>query len=102
MTNGEGITNQDEKLIRNPNEAMQTIKSNYPTSGYQMLRESLDMALAALEKQVPKKPVKVDNPGIRYTDTYRCPLCGGNFTGTGIADYCYHCGQALDWEDHQP
>lgn len=19
-------------------------------------------------------------------------------TGTGIADYCYHCGQALNWD----
>lgn len=56
------------------------------------------MAIGALHKQVPKKPTKIDNPGIRYTDTYRCPSCGGNFTGTGFADYCYHCGQHLDWE----
>ena len=28
---------------------------------------------------------------------YKCPACGGKFTGTRIADYCYHCGQKLDW-----
>lgn len=56
------------------------------------------LAIKALGKQVPMKPVKVDDSGIRYTDTYRCPSCGGAFTGTGIANYCYHCGQALDWE----
>lgn len=64
-----------EKLIRNENEAIEAIKANMPTSGYQMLRESLDMAIKALEeiqqyreigtveecreaveKQKPKKP----------------------------------------------
>lgn len=56
------------------------------------------LAIAALQKQVQRKPVKADDSGIRYTDTYRCPSCGGNFTGTGFANYCYHCGQKLDWE----
>ena len=53
---------------------------------------------AAMEKQTAKKPKKTESEGYRYTDTYRCPNCGGNFSGTGIADYCYHCGQKLDWE----
>ena len=39
-----------EKLIRNENEAIEAIKANMPTSGYQMLRESLDMAIKALEE----------------------------------------------------
>lgn len=39
-----------EKLIRNENEAIEAIKANMPTSGYQMLRESLDMAIQALEE----------------------------------------------------
>ena len=56
-----------------------------------------EMAINALEKQIAKKPKKTESEGFRYTDTYRCPLCGGNFSGTGIADYCYHCGQKLDW-----
>ena len=53
---------------------------------------------AAVEKQKAKKPQKTESEGYRYTDTYRCPNCGGNFSGTGIANYCYHCGQKLDWE----
>lgn len=53
----------------------------------------------AVEKRKPMKPVKTDTKGYRYTDTYRCPTCGGNFSGTGIADYCYHCGQRLDWSE---
>ena len=51
-----------------------------------------------VEKQKAKKPQKTESEGYRYTDTYRCPNCGGNFSGTGIANYCYHCGQKLDWE----
>ena len=43
----------DEKKIR---EAIEVIKANYPTSGYYMLRESLDIAIEALGKQLPKKP----------------------------------------------
>lgn len=54
---------------------------------------------AAVEKQKAKNPQKTESEGYRYTDTYRCPNCGGNFSGTGIANYCYHCGQKLDWGD---
>lgn len=58
-----------------------------------------DSVTSALEKQIPKKPQKSKEQRIRFTDSYICPFCGGNFTGTGIADFCYHCGQALDWSD---
>ena len=53
----------------------------------------------AVEKMKAKKPMKTEAEGYRYTDAYRCPTCGGNFSGTGISDYCYHCGQKLDWSD---
>jgi len=52
----------------------------------------------ALNKQIPRKPIKDKKQGIRYTDTYSCPSCGQGFSGTGIAAYCYHCGQRLDWD----
>ena len=65
------------------------------------LNNAYDIAIKALEKQIPKKPKKIEAEGFRYTDVYRCPLCGGNFSGTGIADYCYHCGQKLDWSDRE-
>ena len=61
--------------------------------------EELEVVVEALEKQIAKKPKKIKVEGYRYTDTYRCPTCEGNFSGTGIADYCYHCGQKLLWEE---
>ena len=41
---------ENEVLIKTSEEAIETIKSNMPTSGYQMLRESLDMAIIALKE----------------------------------------------------
>ena len=60
---------------------------------------TLEEVREAVEKQKAKKPNDVGTEGYRYTDTYRCPTCGGNFSGTGIADYCYHCGQKFDWSE---
>ena len=55
----------------------------------------------AIEKQIAKKPIKDRKQNIRYTSSYSCPTCGGGFSGTGIADYCYHCGQKLEWNVHE-
>ena len=57
--------------------------------------ETLELA----GKHIPQKPIKIRDNGARCTSDYRCPACGGAFTGTGIADYCYHCGQRLDWKE---
>ena len=58
--------------------------------------EAANLAISALEKQIPKKPIN-DGSNIRYTPVYSCPKCENRITGTGIASYCYHCGQKLDW-----
>ena len=62
---------------------------------------TLEECRAAVEQQIPKRPTlcKSDEQTTRYTADYRCPKCNGMFTGTGIANYCYHCGQRLDWEE---
>lgn len=62
--------------------------------------KSLDIAISAIEKQVPKKPLNVEK---HY---YKCPCCKQDL---GISEddifvyemptpmYCSICGQALDW-----
>ena len=57
------------------------------------------VAIEALEKQIPKKPIKSENQVVRYVNTYYCPICNLGITGTNIAKWCYHCGQAIDWSD---
>ena len=59
---------------------------------------AIEMAINALEKQIPKKPKKSQSK-LRYLGTYMCPSCGGDFSGTGVASYCYHCGQRFKWND---
>ena len=56
--------------------------------------EGLAMAEEALEKQIPKKPIKhMANPfGFPY---YECPVCG--YFDVSGQKYCHECGQKLDW-----
>ena len=51
-----------------------------------------------MELRMPKKPILAEIQDDRYAMNYVCPSCGRRFSATGIADFCYHCGQALDWE----
>lgn len=56
---------------------------------HEKCEESIKMAIQALEKQIPKKPIDK----LMYLE---CPSCGD----VGIEDcgYCPCCGQALDWQ----
>lgn len=48
-----------------------------------------NMAISALEKQIPKKVDRVGN---------KCPLCKCYLASEPVGDhYCFHCGQAIDW-----
>lgn len=61
------------------------------------MQELSDMAISALEKEVPKKTVK---------DEYNhdcCPNCGWvvykDEWGGRYLPHCENCGQAIDWGD---
>ena len=81
------------------NEAIKELHEIRPRGGIipQKRAEAIDVAINALEKQIPKKPVKSENQVARYVNTYYCPICNLGITGTNIAKWCYHCGQKLDW-----
>ena len=52
--------------------------------------EALEMAIKALEKQMPKKPPNHDE--------MVCPSCNGKARyGYPYEYYCPHCGQAIVW-----
>ena len=115
----------ENELIKTPEEAIETIKKNMPTSGYQMLRESLNIAIAALkeiqqyraigtveecreaaDKQKQKKP-KIHKD--RFSNTYNCPKCSyvlihrdetGWFCGQHYK-FCPGCGQAIQWKESE-
>lgn len=63
-----------------------------------VMTKAIAMAINALERQIPKKPVSED----------RCPLCGGivsyyysPFNIVAVTEtkdnFCATCGQAIDW-----
>lgn len=57
---------------------------------------AFEVAIEALEKQIPKKPYDVDT---EYK-TFDCPECLSKiYTDDDVRDcgYCCVCGQALDW-----
>ena len=62
--------------------------------------EEIEMAINALEKQVPKRPIEDDY----YDEPAVCPNCGGNVINQCDNDYqfqcCHYCRQKLDWRYH--
>ena len=53
-----------------------------------------DLAILALEKQIPKKPLEET----KFYGNGKCPSCGAVFMDKST-NYCGNCGQALDWEE---
>ena len=61
--------------------------------------KAISMAIDALEKQIPKKPLHMHK-------NYYCPICkedGWMLWDDAIPNdmdkYCGKCGQAIDWSD---
>lgn len=96
---------ESERLIENETEAIECLKSNKPTSVYVMLQESIDMAIKALEKQIPKKPIMKQYFENLEEQYLCCPTCGEILTDRMPADnktfyfHCMNCGQKFDWSD---
>ena len=69
--------------------------------------ESVELAVDALRKQIPQKPVKSKVPrrdinNCQWSDWY-CPTCGCFLvSGGGHSDNIHHCecGQKLDWSEN--
>ena len=63
-----------------------------------------DLAISALEKQMPKKPTKIKS--VEFKGSVRmsfksadCPACGEHIDTDDEPFFCSHrgCGQAIDW-----
>lgn len=66
---------------------------------YPKMNQALNLAISALEKQIPKDPIDNDFPYVI------CPSCGGSIYIGKIQDhiqneensFCEHCGQKISW-----
>lgn len=60
-------------------------------------RVAIKLAIDALEKQVPKKPIS------NKRGYYDCPNCSCNLEvvldEVSDIDFCFICGQAIDWTE---
>lgn len=79
--------------------AIGEVEWNYPLD----YAEALEIAIEALEKQIPRKPIDKIDP--MFGDIYIvCSNCENTaivnpFTHS-IFKHCPNCGQALDWSDN--
>ena len=87
--------------------------------------KALDVAIQALEKQIPKKPILKHDVSVMHinrgnqphewkrleSDNWHCPECD-SFVGERVyvhskvhdqrkKKYCDNCGQKLDWESDE-
>lgn len=65
----------------------------YADSSWGSLGESFKLAIEALEKQIPKKPVYCT---VEYKNMLVCPNCKGREIMLDDYDYCPICGQAIE------
>lgn len=62
--------------------------------------ETIDAAIEALEKQIPKKPVG----DLHSVPHHRCPNCKKAiriYVDAPYNPFCCFCGQALNWSDDE-
>lgn len=60
------------------------------------IEEACILACEALEKQIPKKPIKLDDWG----EYYKCPICD-KYAVDNLGckhKFCRECGQKFDWK----
>ena len=109
------------------NEAIKELHEIRPRGGIipQKRAEAIDVAINALEKQIPKKPILKHDVSVMHinrgnqphewkrleNDNWHCPKCD-SFVGERVyvhskvhdqrkKKYCDNCGQKLDWSDEE-
>ena len=88
-------------------EAIKMLEIQKPAYGCKEYKKPLmyayEMAIKALEKQIPKKPPVVNRPSI-FIKVPVCPNCSTSEHYQplyGKTKYCSNCGQKLDWSDEE-
>ena len=90
-------------------EAIKELHEIRPIGGIipQKRAEAIDMAINALEKQIPKKPILKQYFDDMEEEYLCCPTCGEILTDRIPLDnkdfyfHCLNCGQKLNWESDE-
>lgn len=64
--------------------------------------EAFEMAMKAMEKQIPKKPVCTFDSDVKVY-WHSCPICkqGIGWGKQRDVKYCWKCGQKIDWSEEE-
>lgn len=87
MTNREAI-----EILKDELENNETYARDYGIE-FPLSNDAYKLAIQALEKQEPKKPIRDE-----IEDIIRCPNCKSSMLMDNV---CFKCGQALDWEGYK-
>jgi peptide subunit release factor 1 (eRF1) len=75
---------------------------------YGEVEEARRLAISALEKQIPKNPIKKEEQYKKITvEIYYCPICNEEVSRRSKSSYlcktpyCDECGQKIDWSEAQ-
>lgn len=93
----EGVQMTYEEAIKH----FRSLQKRYTTEHNGKMCEKVALALEAMEKQVPKKPILFVSDRHDYLHAaYKCPNCKDEVETVNDGEpYCSRCGQALLWED---
>ena len=96
-----------EEAIETIKIAIAEVEWNYPMD----YAVAFEMAISAIEKQIPKKPKRINKNSV-FDDNWKkiCPCCGAVLIERITTENTSHpihynmtmhckCGQALDWSD---
>lgn len=61
-------------------------------------QNNFDIAIKALEKQIPKKPKVMNAALIGEKFWWYCGHCGASRHTGSKSNYCGYCGGKVDWE----
>ena len=91
-------------------EALETLRANRPDACFEQLRGAVDMAIDALKKQIPVKPIEKPEKYNENLWHLYCPSCEnwigmwnsrvkhGDMHNNSNSHICPYCGQEIDWE----
>lgn len=98
----------DADATKETNDALNELKNQIIGQGFQCHLETYQIAITALEKQIPRKPKMLTYKLlIEGGWKYECPCCGCAVGENAFTDYeyierfepyCGQCGQAIDWK----
>lgn len=90
----------DEKKVKETIEDFKEIVLMSSAMGFDITSGQCDLIIEALEKQLAKKPIEVNDAYTPKNGEFRvakCPNCGHEVSDR--FDVCLDCGQKLDWSE---